>query len=97
MDTKMKMPELMALGSMGEKNTAVVRGILGKPLTYAEALEVIDRCNAYPKLVEALKTYGEHLYKCPCLPSNGQAEPEECTCGLTAILKETGAQHEQRS
>lgn len=91
---KVELPELMA--KIDDENDPskpkygyCVTSVVEAELTKEAALEVIARCNAAPKLAEGLKTYGEHLYKCPCLPSNGQAELEDCTCGLTAILKET--------
>ncbi len=80
MDTKMKVPEWIAWKHPG---TGWVLEHPDGEVTEAELLEVIARCNAAPKLVEALKRemgWAQH---------NGDIRAIE---RIQAILKETGAE-----
>ena len=86
----MKLPELRPYEDLG------MVGIYGDKidsLTRADALEVISRCNAAPKLVEALEwcvNVGHGNGR-----AGGEVEPmefEACMDYAQAILKETGAE-----
>lgn len=82
MDTKMKLPELrVGIDQQSLSLSYVIRASGLGGMNDKQASEVIARCNAAPKLVEAIKQYA--------LEAGLQPWREQA---LRAILKETGAE-----
>lgn len=87
MDTKMKLPPLSVNPCFGDY------GVFGADLvhlTEAEAHEVKDRCNAAPKLVEAIRKLLERRTRLD--DHDGVLCVDAELAELSAILKETGAE-----
>ena len=86
MDTKMKLPELrVGIDQQSLSLSYVIRASGLGGMNDKQASEVISRCNAAPKLVEALRQLA-------CLGNGDKPGNSEGNRIAQAILKETGAE-----